>query len=539
MPLISRVCSCLEGTGHVGSLFAAVVARRVDAYCHLRCSGGIKVKLGTVLIAAIATASATQLAHAGGQFVGDNGTVATSRAGAFVAKADDATALMHNPAGLGLATEMQVTVGANLISMNQEFQRAGVYENLGENYTGENYPTVANGSGTQPIPFIGAVIPRGRFTFGAGLVAPQGYGVRDYPHEVTLSDGTVAPAPQRYDAVSQKSTIAFPSIAIAYRATEKLHIGARFGWGFAELSSEKYVQGLSSPGEEPGRDSYTAVVARDRFIPTFGLGVHYKPKKTVEVGLNWTAPISVQAVGLSNTQLGADLMEPAPGITNKVVPVDPGDERCAPGGQEGALAACINFNLPMIATVGARYIATDDSGEELGDLELDVRWEDWSSASDIVAVVDGKNTALDAPLNDTVIRHGLQDVFSVRLGGSGRITRGKRNLIARAGVSYETAAAPATWSRLDIDSAQRFSAAGGLGADFGRFHVDVGIAAFTSPNREVRDVELADTRNMDDRVQPDVTVPSAGSTEQPYHPLNSGDYKTSYFVGSFAITAKW
>lgn len=498
--------------------------------------GTLYANVGTLLLLLVGAAG---VARAGGQYLGDGGSAATARAGAFVAKADDPSALFLNPAGLALVDDAQLSLGTNLVHMSLSYQRAGVYEALGEGYTGQSFPAVENDGPIQPIPFIGAVFPRGRLSIGAGLHAPQGYPLRNLPNRVTLADGTDAPAPQRYDAVAQKSRAAFASLAAAYAVSDRLRVGVRGSWGFAQLESAKYVQGLSNPGEEVGKDSLTMIEAADWFVPTFGVGVHYVAGPRLELGASFTGPVPIRAVGTSSTQLGDDLKEPVPGVDNDVVPVDDNQARCAPGGQPGAFAACVDIDLPMTATAGARFVARDPSGRELGDIELDLRWENWSRASDYRVVVDAKNTALDMPLEPSVIRHGLIDTISARLGASARLGEGERPAVLRLGVSYDSAAAPATWSRLDIDTAPRFSAAAGFGVFFGRHRLDLGVAVFGSPTREVRDIELADTRDMDDRVQPDIQVPSSSADAQPYHPHNAGDYQSSYVVGSVGLTSRF
>ena len=67
-------------------------------------------------------------ASAGGLFVPGYGSQAQPRAGAFVAKADDASALYYNPAGLAWQKGTSLHLGMNFIDFDQTYQRAGVYE---------------------------------------------------------------------------------------------------------------------------------------------------------------------------------------------------------------------------------------------------------------------------------------------------------------------------------------------------------------------------------------------------------------------------
>jgi long-chain fatty acid transport protein len=54
----------------------------------------------------------------------DNGARALGRGGAFVAKADDPTALYYNPAGLGLLGGTNLLLSVNLVDVTHSFQRA-------------------------------------------------------------------------------------------------------------------------------------------------------------------------------------------------------------------------------------------------------------------------------------------------------------------------------------------------------------------------------------------------------------------------------
>ncbi len=463
-------------------------------------------------------------AHAGGQFVGDQGPQGQQRSGAFVAKADDPSAVMLNPAGLARLSNLQLQLGANVMTMDLAFNRYGTYSN------GEAYPTVEHKGGIQPLPYLAVTFPIGdRFTVGGGFFTPSGYGSREFPDNAVMSAG----APQRYDAVYSRSRVLSPSAAVAYQVSDKLSVGARFTWGIFNTHTKKYVQGLANEAEDPGTDSMTEVKTSDMFVPTAGVGVHYAAAESLEFGFVFNSPASIRAKGTAQTTLGPTLASVIPGGLN---PVPDNMARCAPGGTAAALKACTDVNLPMNATLGARLIARGVDGKEMGDVELDVRWENWSKASDYKVTVDSLNSLTQTPIAPTMVRHGLQDVFSIRLGSTGRVPIGSRNLDIRAGVGYESAAAPVSWTRLDVDGSERYMATGGVGIEFGRFRVDLGIGYIATPARQVRDVSIPDTALIN-RVQPDIDVPLQG--EPPHNPYNAGEYRTSYTTGSLGVTTWW
>ena len=65
---------------------------------------------------------------------------------------------------------------------------------------------------------------------------------------------------------------------------------------------------------------------------------------------------------------------------------------CAPGGTTEKFKGCVEFALPMTATVGGRYKFLDADGMMNGDLELNVDWQNWAAerASNYRVVVDAQ-----------------------------------------------------------------------------------------------------------------------------------------------------
>jgi long-subunit fatty acid transport protein len=366
------------------------------------------------------------------------------------------------------------------------------------------------------------------------VMAPQGDGNRDYATAVTVAGVRGAPAPQRYDTVAQHGLIVLPSIAGAAAITRALRVGVRVSYGYASVSSTKVVQGVGNGAEDPGQDSWVTLSGADPGVMSWAAGVHLTASPDLELAATYTAAIRVHAVGTSSTALG-DALTTVNGAPNYIEPVADAAATCAPGGARDAIKACVDFALPQTATIAARYLVRDDDRDEVGDVELDVKWEDWSRASDLVVHVDGQNHALAVPIAPAVVRHGFQDVISVRLGADGLVEGAGHRWHVRGGVSYDTAAAPDSWTRIDVDGNARFMAAGGLGVELGRWRVDVGAALILSPRRNLRDVAVADPADPSRRVQPDIQVPTSPPDAQPYRPFNAGSYESGYVIGSIGL----
>src|SRR5690349_7821462 len=110
---------------------------------------------GAVIAAALL--AATRVVYAGGLELPDNGTEALARGGAFTAKADDATALQYNVAGLARQRGTRLLFDANLLMSTLNFQRDGVYPDSPSGATpwgGTPFPEVHNTGGPFFAPFF-------------------------------------------------------------------------------------------------------------------------------------------------------------------------------------------------------------------------------------------------------------------------------------------------------------------------------------------------------------------------------------------------
>lgn len=515
------------------------------------------MKRTPMIIVAIAASAATAApAVAGGLFVPGYGSQAQPRAGAFVAKADDPTALFHNPAGLARQDGTAVHVGFNLLNFSQKFERAGVYEdfaNVDEPYEGQPYPVVEDDSNpmglgsTAAIPLIAASTDLGLglpLRFGAGLLAANAYPFRDYENGYQFEEAGVPPPPTRYDVLSQEVIAAFPTVGAAYDFGGKLAIGATFSWGFAEVKAKKYVWALRNYEEYVGQDGEVILDATDSFIPGFSAGLLWAPMPSLEIGATYYSQKDVRAQGTLRATLGSGLGLP-PGVPNIVEPVPDENAKCKPGGSVVAINGCLTLNIPRHAIVGARWIFRDGA-REVADIELDVQWEDWSNGSDIELVADGQAPTGRA-LERVVSRHGFQDTYSVRLGGSVNLPAGANLVSLRGGVAYDTAAADESFTRLALDGMARTTVGLGLGFTASRYRVDLGAGAVLEGERTVTsgcnpsvedpgcEGSGADTP-VRERDAPDPEQPLEGPFNQIQSPFNDGVYTQRYLQASLGVT---
>jgi len=531
---------------------------------------------GWISVVALCAAGTNEVAVAGGLFLPGSGAVSTSRAGAAVASTSDGEALGLNPAGLAKTTGTTITVSMAIIDYAMQFRRSGSYDYIDDDvqpWEGVAHPVVEDDASPplalgpyQPIPVIavttdlGGKIPKLRL--GAGIYAPNSYPFRDlctrtptgckkYRFNVDVDD---PPSPARYDIVSQEATLFMPSIAASYRLLPNLDIGARVGIGFAHLQSKINV--WASPGnvvENVKKDGLFSVDVKDNFVPGYGIGIAYRPTKTIEVGFNYVSSLTLDAKGEAHADLGPDAG--ATGVDVEVGPVADEFARCAPGGTAERQRACVTVEIPRTATIGARYKFLDASGGEKGDVELNLNWENWGAerASDFLVVIDSELIVNGTPtmsLKDNIVRHGFQDTFGARLGGSYRFPVGANSLITRAGVAYDTAAAKPGWLRADIDGAARTTLTVGAGFRTDRFEINIGGGAVlegtnTNPGtcNPVSSVGSMTGCNGDgvdepieDREGPDPINPLNNPDAQLQSPVNQGNFKSHYVLFMLGVS---
>lgn len=539
-------------------------------------------------------------ASAGGLFLPGSGAISTSRAGAAVASADDGEALSINPAGLAKTTGWSITISAALIQYSMEFTRRGTYDTpmVGDEkpYIGTEYETVKNrpnpplGIGSvQPIPVIAVVSDLGDRINGLhvalGLYAPNGYPFRDmtngYPIDKFNEDSELAPPGSRYDVLQAESALIFPTIAFGYNVVPELDIGFRFSAGNAKAKTTVAVWGTPGNVEESVRqDTLFTADVKDKFVPTFALGMALRPTPKLEIGAVYNSAAVLRTQGTARSVKG-------PGVDQRreVGPIpadfDAGQRpRCRTGDtfEVGEFTpACISLQLPQTAHVGVRYKMLDQYERLRGDIELNVGWENWGKTCNFTSagiIADPNCTSpgqflvnLDAglyvngvfqqPIQVNAVNLGLKDAYTFRLGGSWIIPLERtipigmkskdwgKHVVVRGGVAYDTAAAREGWLRSSFDGAARLTTTAGGAYKTKKWEVNAGFGfvyegspsnpgAFNgtdcNPTRQQLGCAPTGDRPIDQRQGPDPTNPLLDPEFQFENPINQGTYKSHYLL---------
>ncbi len=485
-------------------------------------------------------------------------------------------------------------------------------------YEGTDYPTIENDpklklgiAKFQPIPVVAVVSDLGGRLGSArlalGLYAPSGYPFRNmtggYKFPVagaTQDELDVPPPPSRYDILTQESRLLLPTIAFATRLSPKLDIGARFTAGSLQSKSVVAVWGTPFNVEESVRqDSLFTAEVKDGFVPGFGLGFAYRPSPNLEIGFNYSSSLVVKAKGTASSIKG-------PGVSadRAIGPVPDDIAACATGGQGlvtgdpvDAQKACISLQLPRTATLGARYKILDGAYREKADIEFNVAWENWGKTCDVdpatgqftdlectspgqyrVVIDSGlyTNGNFAQPLEKNYVNYGLKDTYSFRLGGSYHILQSSTTLdpmspnagppfdgvpprgeeiILRAGIAYDTAAAKTGWLRSNFDGAARVTTTIGAAVRRRSFEINLGGGFVyegenTNPGAKADGTDCNPTlaagnlgcgntnqdRPINERQGPDPTNPLLQPPFQTENPYNQGTYKSHYILFMLGVS---
>lgn len=371
-------------------------------------------------------------AQAAGLFTSDRGVRPLGRGGAFVAGADDLSAIWYNPAGLA---DAGTTLFADFawVNFSSEYTRKSqVADANGVLRTYDKYPKVDGTTPFLPIPTIAGSYNFGRekeFTVALGVFAPYS-SIASYPLTVNGQ-----PSPQRYSLVTMDgSALAVAGLYFAYKPIEQFRIG--FGLQAMAGTFKTRVVFSASPSdrligapEDPSYDAYSELSVGPIVSPSGNFGITALPAKNLRIGLSGQLPFWVNA----DAKVKVRLPTAAPFENAR---------------QDGD-AAKVRFRLPPVVRAGVEY--RTDLGDETGlRVELAYVREFWSLHDSIDVRTENVKlydiTGFPSPFGVAPISipRNFKDSDSVRLGGeltTKSIFKSNRTDF-RAGLAYETSGIP-------------------------------------------------------------------------------------------------
>ena len=361
-----------------------------------------------MLLTALVLGSA---AEAAGYYLTGSGVRALGRAGASVVYADDLSALHYNPAALGNISASRVNVQLAGAHQLVSFDRADTEQAL---------ESVSNSALPQPIPHLGYARPLGdRFVAAVGFTSPYAAGL-SFP-----ADG-----PQRFTLVDSQILSGEAGAALAWRASERLTVGAGVSWTFLVLEQTlvSHVNpSLLQATEDPAYDVPTTITAQDLAQVTGDIGVTYDAGSWA-VGASFSPPVAFEATGALAADFSENTYYTGDSDLGKVIASpDAGDD-----------AVTLPLTLPAIARLGVLWRPSDALS-----FELDAVYQGWSSMERLTLTdVDMEiETTFDEPSrvsDDVILPLSMRNAWSVNVAGEGWLSTRVR---ARGGLFYETSAA--------------------------------------------------------------------------------------------------
>lgn len=359
------------------------------------------VSLRKVLIlTAIAICSAST-ALAGGYQLNEQGAKATAMGGAFVARADDPSAIFFNPAGLSYLKGLNVMVGGELIAPSTTF--TGLSSTSTETkmnsiyfFPPNAYVTYATNNG---------------LGFGIGVYTPYGLGT-DWP--------TSWPGRFIVTKITLQSFYINPSVSYSYKHLISVGVGFDYVLGNVYLSQEVNTPFTVQP---------TAVLKGNGNSSTFNFGILFTPLKQVSVGFSYRGKASLKAdngtISFSNLGLLAGQSEFADGSVSTSLP------------------------LPATWFAGVAY-----KGERYS-IEADYQWVGWSAYKSLdLNITQGTTTTNKSIVGD------FTDSYILRVGGEYELSH---VWTVRAGVLYDKNPIPDAYVEPILPDADRLGLNVGVG----------------------------------------------------------------------------
>lgn len=379
---------------------------------------------GTLTALALTGGGAVQAA---GFSFSDVDAKATGMAGAFVAQADDLSAIYYNPAGLALLPKKKrkaVAVGANVTGFNQSLYQ-GLTPGIGAGTTGQQATQMrfpAEAWATLPL--------ADRVVSGVGAYSPFLFST-DWSNPASFAG--------RYISERSQLTSYDVSPAIGVQLTPELGFGAAAVYRIYSLTDERRLSAVD-PASGNTVDIASLNMKTDyRGGVGWSAGLLHKPSPRFSWGASYRSAIGTSTVGTGRlTQIPTGNAQ-----------LDQLEAASFPFDQDLALQSQLRF--PWVATLG---VAVGLTPSVL--LEADASRTGWSSVQQIDLLFPN-NAVLDTsfPLrfrDTTTLRGGLD----VKLGQAH----------LRLGYSYDQSPQPAATVGAFLPDANRNTFAVGIGRDW-------------------------------------------------------------------------
>ncbi len=367
--------------------------------------------------------------------------------GAFVAIANNPTAIFHNPAGIAWLDGTQVSVGTTLITSIASVNLI----NLGKSYDAKSqwfYPSTA---------YISHKISD-RITAGFGFFTPYGLGV-EWPNTAT------EPFPLRYISTKSEMKTFFFNPTLAFKIQENLSVAVGVSYVHSILEFNLTKAFILAAGPPPVIAEVPAILEVTGSGWGLNAGFLYK-QGSFSLGLNWRG-------GFTLDYKGGDLLLDL-SVINALNPAIP---------KSMSGTASTSFNLPHIFGLGVAFNLT----EKLL-VAVDVDLVMWKTYDKFVVDVDVPGIeAITSEDLDMTVEQDWKNSWIFRVGFQYTVND---RLDLRGGFIYDKTPQPIETMDPILPDSDRWELTAGLGYKFGKFVLDVAyqfepFLDRTSPNRHI------------------------------------------------------
>jgi len=301
---------------------------------------------------------------------------ANAMAGAFVATADDASAIFYNPAGMGFLHNQQLLLGANIYYQKGSLDGVNplTNANISENLRASNFIVPATYY-VKPI--------NDKFTAGIGLF-------RRYNYDTEWEESS------KYAGrfISQRTYLSTWSInpSLAYQFSSKLSVGAGIEIVEIKFGHEKNIPLLIHQYDAIFDVAHLSIESKSEWGFAFNVGAIYLLRDDIKVGFSYRHGVKKDLDAQANFD---------------VLPISsvPLSENGGPSFPQETVAVQTNVFLPSNLNFGASY-----KYDETLTIELDLGWEKWDDMKEI------KFNFADYPIYNFSISKDYNNCFNIHLG---------------------------------------------------------------------------------------------------------------------------
>ncbi len=440
-------------------------------------------------------------AAASAYYFSDIGVRGFARGGAFVAGADDLTALYYNPAALTRLRRPQIMLNVAGVQQSVNFKRTnaaglGAYDPETKEYGDSNFGAVKNTAPPFAIPHFGFSSRLGtpNTTFAFGFYPPYA------PDLAYDKDG-----PQRYSLIDTMVIQTSLGPSVAHRVNDWISIGAGVAWSVlmaeqqlkisvpwnkdhVEIDFANYDVTNNTPAnEDPANDVGFDFSASDWGGISWNAGLMIEPpSKKWAFGLMVQPPVKFHAKGKMQADFSNHVLHTDGYLGDQIIVSETVSDD----------EVTLNILMPLILKAGFAFRPTETS-----EIELAGVWQNWSKIEtmtitglNLVVDVNGDHQSPPASRDDTIIDDDVilptyyEDAWSLRLGGQNRFGK---HFIVRAGTFYETSAIPSKTQNVSLVDGNKIGyGVGGSYSPNTNWSFDVGVSQSFLAEKNVSDSQI-------------------------------------------------